>query len=82
MKEINISLEGEPQRLDLPDGQLFFGFPLVLPKAEDDEDDAKETSYKGEGHSLRKSSKRKGKKDHASEKATKAPRSPEVIEID
>lgn len=82
LKEINISLEGEPQRLDLPDGQLFFGFPLVLPKSEEEGDEPKEDSYKGEGQSLRKSNKRKGKKDHAAGKATKSPRSPEVIEID
>lgn len=82
IKEIKISLDGEPQKLDLPDGQLFFGFPLVLPKTDETDKDTTEHIYKGEGQSLRKSNKRKAKKDHSSPKATKSPRSPEVIEID
>jgi len=82
LKEINISLECEPKKLDLPDYQLFFGFPIVPPKAEGEDNEVKEEAYKGVGQSLRKSNKRKGKKDHSTSKATKAPRSPDVIEID
>lgn len=88
LKEIKISLDGEPKKLDLPDYQLFFGFPIVPPKTDDEDSEAnneakmKEQLYKGSGQSLRKSNKRKGKKDHTTSKATKAPRSPDVIEID
>ncbi|KAH7584158.1 Ubiquitin fusion degradation protein 1 [Nakaseomyces glabratus] len=60
ISEIKISLDSEPARLDLPEGQLFFGFPLVLPKdenAEEEENDKK--VFIGEGQSLRKSKKSK-----------------------
>lgn len=82
VSKIKISLEGDPAPLNLPEGQLFFGFPIVLPAATD----ATETSsppktFHGQGQSLRKSNKRRGKGDHISTK-NKAPRSPEVIEID
>lgn len=82
LSEIKISLDGEPTKLSLPDGQLFFGFPIVLPKiANDGESSSPETAFKGKGQSLRKSNKRRGKSDHSSTKS-KAPRSPDVIEID
>lgn len=80
--KIDLSLDGEPAPLNLPDGQLFFGFPIVLPNANDasKESDVQNT-FHGKGQSLRKSNKRRDKGDHASIKS-KAPRSPEVIEID
>ncbi|CCF57693.1 hypothetical protein KAFR_0D00460 [Kazachstania africana CBS 2517] len=82
IKEINISLDGTPARLDLPDGQLFFGFPIVLPKSDDQKDqESKPDSFHGQGQSLRKTAKRKVNKDHTTAKS-KTPRSPEVIEID
>ncbi|QLQ78760.1 hypothetical protein HG537_0B01090 [Torulaspora globosa] len=82
LSEIQISLEGEPAKLSLPDGQLFFGFPIVLPRSTTDgEVPSSKNVFKGEGQSLRKSNKRKGKSDHSSTKS-KTPRSPDVIEID
>ncbi|GCF00944.1 ubiquitin fusion degradation protein [Zygosaccharomyces mellis] len=80
LSKIKISLNGEPLKLDLPEGQLFFGFPIVLPKGSEEEDTQVNT-FQGQGQSLRKSSKRRDKSDHESSKA-KAPRSPEAIEID
>ncbi|CAI4495566.1 CIC_collapsed_G0020930.mRNA.1.CDS.1 [Saccharomyces cerevisiae] len=81
---MKITFDGEPAKLDLPEGQLFFGFPMVLPK-EDEESAAgsksSEQNFQGQGISLRKSNKRKTKSDHDSSKS-KAPKSPEVIEID
>ncbi|CCD23564.1 polyubiquitin-binding protein UFD1 NDAI_0B05310 [Naumovozyma dairenensis CBS 421] len=82
VENLKISLESEPVRLDLPDGQLFFGFPIVLPRKDDKEGESIEkATFKGEGKSLRKTVKRKTNKDHATTKS-KSPRSPEVIEID
>lgn len=82
ISKIQIALDGEPARLSLPDGQLFFGFPIVLPKASGDEEaSSAENAFKGKGQSLRKSNKRRGKSDHTSTKS-KTPKSPEVIEID
>ncbi|CCK70720.1 uncharacterized protein KNAG_0F00510 [Huiozyma naganishii CBS 8797] len=59
----SISLDHEPRRLDIPDGQLFFGFPVVPPRAEgEEEDDTDELRlFQGKGQSIRKSD-RKGKK--------------------
>lgn len=63
LSELKISLENEPAILDLPDGQLFFGFPIVLPEKEDSDDteDHKKKSdkFQGSGQSLRKSKKSK-----------------------
>lgn len=84
MKDIKIDLDGEPVPLDLPEGQLFFGFPIVPPKKDDLEETDNTDSvqhFQGQGQSLRKASKRKTKKDHTTSKS-KAPRSPEIIEID
>lgn len=84
LKKVKLSLDGEPARLDLPEGQLFFGFPLVLPtKNEENENDKQNNDhgFQGSGQSLRKSNKRKVRKDHVPTKA-KAPKSPELIEID
>lgn len=68
--------------LNLPENQLFFGFPVVLPTPEITDDEAKEKSaFSGGGQSLRQSKKRKEKttthtplKNHS--------RSPDYIEID
>lgn len=81
LSNMKISLETEPLRLDLPEGQLFFGFPIILPKEGEKEEDSDDVRFQGQGQSLRKSSKRRGKSDHESSKA-KAPKSPEVIEVD
>ncbi|SCU95402.1 LAMI_0F02322g1_1 [Lachancea mirantina] len=82
LKNSSINLEGEPTPLNLPDGQLFFGFPIVPPKKEDEtqqEDD--KPHFRSHGKTLRQKSKRKVLNDHDSPKA-KAPKSPEVIELD
>ncbi|SCV03137.1 LANO_0G02366g1_1 [Lachancea nothofagi CBS 11611] len=84
LQELKLDLDGQPAPLNLPDGTLFFGFPLVVPKKDDEQPDQVQSSvhFKGAGQSLRQSNnKRRAKKDHISPKA-KAPRSPEVIEID
>lgn len=82
LKKIKISLNDEPVRLDLPEGQLFFGFPIILPKdTGETEGSEAENAFIGEGQSLRKSNKRRGKSDHTATKA-KTARSPEIIEID
>lgn len=72
--------------LSLPDNQLFFGFPVVLPTQEEidegirDEAKSKE-AFAGSGQSLRQSKKRKDKNtSHPSLKNHE--RSPDVIEID
>ncbi|OEJ86017.1 Ubiquitin fusion degradation protein 1 [Hanseniaspora osmophila] len=83
-EKLKEQLQGTPQPLNLPDGQLFFGFPYVPPEnAEENSaaEPAHTATFTGEGQSLRKSSKRKVKKDHSTSKS-KAPKSPEVIEID
>ncbi|CCH58344.1 hypothetical protein TBLA_0A05510 [Henningerozyma blattae CBS 6284] len=85
IKDVKVSLNGEPMKLDLPDGQLFFGYPIVLPKNENsnDDDDAKHTNlYKGSGQSLRKSNKRKNKNNDDKNSSSKNSKSPEIIEID
>ena len=61
---MKITFDGEPAKLDLPEGQLFFGFPMVLPK-EDEESAAgsksSEQNFQGQGISLRKSNREKRK---------------------
>lgn len=81
LSKIKISLDGEPLKLDLPEGQLFLGFPIVVPRDSEKEEDTQADTFQGQGQSLRKSSKRRDKSDHGSSR-TKAPRSPEAIEID
>lgn len=80
--------------LNLPFGQLFFGFPIV-PLKHSDEEKAREhqenTSesihFKGQGQSLRQSRKRKGQSSSrapsgSGSRPRTASNSPEVIEID
>ncbi|AGO10851.1 AaceriAFR662Cp [[Ashbya] aceris (nom. inval.)] len=83
IREIKISLDGKPAPLNLPEGQLFFGFPMVLPKeeSEDQEGSQSKPHFETQGQSLRQSNKRKGKKDHDAQRS-KAPKSPEIIHID
>jgi ubiquitin fusion degradation protein 1 len=71
--------DGEPAPLTLPDGQLFFGFPVTLVKLEDKPDETK-PEFSGQGQTLRQSKKRKDFKQHESPKPKV--HSPEVIEID
>ncbi|CCK69168.1 uncharacterized protein KNAG_0C00540 [Huiozyma naganishii CBS 8797] len=97
-KKINLSLNEIPARLDLPKGQLFFGFPIIPPKALPNEatgadDIAKQPRFLGIGASLRKSSKKRrntsgetdapsSKKKNPKPKKESAPENPEIIEID
>lgn len=87
-KEIEINLDGEPAPLSLPDGQLFFGFPLVPVK--DIEVDGEDSQireegaqfFQGQGQSLRKAKKRKDTKNHDYTRSKAKSPGPEVIEID
>lgn len=76
--------DARPVPLPLPDNQLFFGFPVILPTPEatdDEEIGKKEEAFSGNGQSLRQSKKRKDKnKYHPSLKNHS--RSPDFIEID
>lgn len=80
--DLDLNLKGPPAPLSLPDGQLFFGFPVVpVAKEEDKENvDSSNSAFTGQGQSLRQSKKRKDPKSHASPKPKV--HSPEVIEID
>lgn len=81
--EINIEtlvFEGEPAPLTLPDGQLFFGFPVVPVNREENDNDEKPATFAGQGQSLRQRKKRRDFKEHESPKPKV--HSPEVIEID
>ncbi|KAG7195497.1 ubiquitin fusion degradation protein [Scheffersomyces spartinae] len=74
-----------PVPLNLPENQLFFGFPVTLPTPElTDSETAEQTNtstFNGSGQSLRQSKKRKDKNNnHPSLK--NHTRSPEFIEID
>lgn len=81
LEEVDLNLDGPPAPLSLPDGQLFFGFPVVPAQSEDNkENEVSNSAFAGQGQSLRQSKKRKDPKSHASPKPKV--HSPEVIEID
>ncbi|CCH46086.1 Ubiquitin fusion degradation protein 1 [Wickerhamomyces ciferrii] len=81
LEELDLNFDGPPARLELPDGQLFFGFPLVpVPNDENSQEEQKPSAFVGQGQSLRQSKKRKDTKSHESPKPKV--QSPEVIEID
>lgn len=83
LENINLNPDAPPAPLNLPDGQLFFGFPLAPITKEDGDENPNErleSAFKGEGVSLRQSKKRKDKKAHESPRPKV--HSPEVIEID
>ncbi len=81
-----LDLSGPCKPLNLPDGYLFFGFPVVPYKDEVEEAEEKrkeqvDDSFKGEGHTLRHSKKRKdNRKSHLPKKNKE--HSPETIVID
>lgn len=87
-EEIKIDLDGPPRPLELPDGYLFFGYPVVeyideVTKAEMANADTKDLGYtfQGDGKTLRNVKKRKDKnKVHTPQK--NFTRSPEAIIID
>lgn len=73
--------DAAPVPLNLPDNQLFFGFPVVLPTPEATDDEKPETTaFSGTGQSLRT----KKRKDNttAFPSLKNHLRSPDVIEID
>ncbi|CDK26836.1 unnamed protein product [Kuraishia capsulata CBS 1993] len=79
-----IDLSGPPVPLRLPEGQLFFGFPVVPVAAEDEDEETNSTTkkvFEGQGQTLRASRKRKDKNMNHPALKDKA-RSPEFIEID
>ncbi|ODQ80278.1 hypothetical protein BABINDRAFT_7732 [Babjeviella inositovora NRRL Y-12698] len=79
----DIKLDGVPAPLVLPQGQLFFGFPVTAVEREEVVEEEIQGVFKGEGQSLRQSRKRKDKSgmEFFSQK-DKARSPPEVIEID
>lgn len=75
-----------PAPFSVPDNQLFFGFPVVLPTPEStDDDDNNErqnpNAFSGQGQSLRQSKKRKDKNDSYPSLKNHS-RSPDYVEID
>lgn len=78
----DIDVDAPPVALNLPENQLFFGFPIVLPTPDETDDEVpKANAFAGTGQSLRQSKKRKDtNKNHPSLKNHS--RSPEYIEID
>ncbi|EGW33431.1 uncharacterized protein SPAPADRAFT_60790 [Spathaspora passalidarum NRRL Y-27907] len=75
-----------PAPLHLPDNQLFFGFPVVLPKEEvvnsTQEEPNKGGAFSGAGQSLRQSKKRKDKSTTFPPLKNHSRSPPEIIEID
>ncbi|KAF6011392.1 hypothetical protein HII13_002486 [Brettanomyces bruxellensis] len=81
-----LDLSGSCKPLNLPDGYLFFGFPVVpykddVEEAEEKRKEKVDVSFKGEGHTLRHSKKRKDKRKSHLPKKNKE-HSPETIVID
>ncbi|QPG74018.1 hypothetical protein FOA43_001335 [Brettanomyces nanus] len=79
-------LTGPPKHLDLPDGYLFFGFPVVpykdeVEEAEKQREQSQDQLFKGEGHTLRHAKKRKDKNNAQFPVKNKA-HSPDTIVID
>ncbi|KAH3671066.1 hypothetical protein OGAPHI_000777 [Ogataea philodendri] len=79
----DIDLSGPIRKLELPDGYLFFGFPVKVYKDEFEEKRPQENKphFEGQGQSLRNSKKRKDKNKTFPAVKDKA-RSPETIVID
>lgn len=86
-KELNVAdldPNGPPKPFPVPENQLFFGFPVVLPTPEetDEEEDKKQQSFGGQGQSLRQSKKRKDKNNNSYPSLKNHSRSPDYVEID
>ncbi|OBA23441.1 UFD1-domain-containing protein [Metschnikowia bicuspidata var. bicuspidata NRRL YB-4993] len=72
-----------PVELNLPENQIFLGWPVVLPVLEKKEESAPSVSYQGEGKSLRQSKKRTTVTSNSGHDLLKNhSRSPDYIEID
>lgn len=50
-------MDDEDGPMNLPFGQLYFGFPVIPPKSTEPEDPATHTIFKGEGQTLRRKKK-------------------------
>lgn len=72
----------KPVALDLPENQIFLGWPVVLPVASVHEEPATEQRYAGEGKSLRQSKKRSTQASPGHDLLKNHSRSPDYIEID
>lgn len=51
--ETDTADENDDGPLNLPFGQLYFGFPVVPPPSEDDDKKAEENTFTGSGQTLR-----------------------------
>lgn len=72
-----------PVEFNLPENQIFLGWPVVLPTLENKEEAKPVVSYQGEGKSLRQSKKRgTAAKSSGHELLKNHSRSPDYIEID
>lgn len=71
-----------PVPLDLPDNQLFLGWPVVLATETEDEKKDEAPTYVGEGKTLRQSKKRATVNSNLSGPLKNHSRSPDYIEID
>lgn len=83
--EVNVDLSGPPRALELPEGYLFFGYPVVqyVDEVTKAEQMAEENAvvFSGEGQTLRSGKKRKDKgTSHPPQK--NFTRSPEAIVVD
>lgn len=78
--DLDINLPPAP--FPVPENQLFFGFPVILPKPEIvDEQPQESEAFGGQGQSLRQSKKRKDKNNDSFPLKNHS-RSPDYIEID
>lgn len=74
--------DAAPVPLNIPENQIFLGWPVVLPTPQESEEESKEPkAYSGEGKTLRQSKKR-GSKGQAHASLKNHSRSPDYIEID
>ncbi|GEQ67104.1 hypothetical protein JCM33374_g767 [Metschnikowia sp. JCM 33374] len=72
-----------PVELNLPENQIFLGWPVVLPVSQNTEEAKPVVSYQGEGKSLRQSKKRGTTNNSSGHESLKNhSRSPDYIEID
>ncbi|RLV96022.1 Ubiquitin fusion degradation protein 1 [Spathaspora sp. JA1] len=81
----DLDINAPPAPLQLPDNQLFFGFPVILPKQEQTNEQSEQTSpevFSGTGQTLRQSKKRKDKTTSFPSLKNHSRSPPEIIEID
>ncbi|KAF8005456.1 hypothetical protein HF325_000913 [Metschnikowia pulcherrima] len=75
--------DAAPVEFNLPENQIFLGWPVVLPKTQEGDEVQPQAQFKGEGKSLRQSKKRgTNAKSSGHEPLKNHSRSPDYIEID